>query len=179
MHIRGFTLTAICRTTTYALNFISSPTEVIPQWLEKYLENKLKNGYVPPLKKGQKKDASLKKAADSIEVRVRQGWKPAPSPVENQTPETEPEMHVACDFDRVGDISKSFKKEGIKNAEFCLVGWNIGGHDGRFSADFPPVDERLGGEEKAQKPYPQCQSRRLRHCVPRRRNRRVSHCRLL
>lgn len=115
----------------------------------KYREYKLSTGCLP-LKERAAKDSRLKKAADSIEVRIRQGWKPAPSPVENQTPETEPEMHVACNFDRVGDISKAFKKEGVKDAEFCLVGWNIGGHDGRFPQIFP-VDERLGGEEKLKK----------------------------
>lgn len=86
------------------------------------------------------------KASNSIEVRVRQGWKPVPSPVENQTPETEPPVHAACTFDRVCDIVDEFKKHGIPEAEFCLVGWNIGGHDGRFPQIFP-VEPKLGGAE--------------------------------
>ncbi|MBE7038400.1 MAG: hypothetical protein E7404_05825 [Ruminococcaceae bacterium] len=100
-----------------------------------------------PLKERCEKDHRLKKAAEGIEVRIRQGWKPVPSPVEYQTPETEPEMHVACTFDRAGDIVEEFKNQGIDNAEFCLVGWNYGGHDGRFP-QLLPVDPRLGGEEK-------------------------------
>ncbi len=99
------------------------------------------------LKERAAKEPRLQKAVDGIEVRVRQGWKPAPSPVEYQTPETEPPMHVACSFDRVGDIADEFKKQGIDNAEFCLVGWNYGGHDGRFP-QILPVDPRLGGEER-------------------------------
>ena len=92
-------------------------------------------------------DTRLKKAAEAIEVRIRQGWKPSPSPVEEQTPENEPKMHVACPFERVKDIARQFKKSGIENAEFCLVGWNKSGHDGRFPQIFP-VEPELGGEDK-------------------------------
>ena len=70
-----------------------------------------------------------------------------PTPVEYQTPETEPPVHVACDFDRVGDIADEFNKIGIKSAEICLVGWNCSGHDGRFPQIFP-VEPKLGGEKK-------------------------------
>ncbi len=100
-----------------------------------------------PLKERVERDARLKKAADSICIRVRQGWKPVPSPVEEQTPETEPEMHVACTFDRVGEIADEFKRQEVSDIEFCLVGWNYGGHDGRFPQIFP-ADPRLGGDEK-------------------------------
>lgn len=112
-----------------------------------YRDYQLSEGGCIPLRDRIKKDARLQKAADAIEVRVRQGWKPAPSPVEYQTPETEPPMHVACTFDRVGNIADEFKRSGIDNAEFCLVGWNYGGHDGRFP-QILPVDPRLGGEER-------------------------------
>lgn len=113
----------------------------------KYREYQLTVGGCVPLKERAENDARLMKATKGMEVRVRQGWKPAPSPVEYQTPETEPPMHVACPFDRVGDIADEFKKQGINNAEFCLVGWNCGGHDGRFP-QILPVEPRLGGEEK-------------------------------
>ncbi len=99
-----------------------------------------------PLRERCAADLRLKKAAEAIEVRVRQGWKPSPSPVEEQTPETEPEMHVACTFERVKDIAHQFKMMGIENAEFCLVGWNTKGHDGRFPQIFP-VEPALGGED--------------------------------
>ena len=113
----------------------------------KYREYMMNECGCESLKVRTARDERLAKAADSIEIRVRQGWKPAPSPVEDQTPDTEPPMHVACTFDRVGDIAKAFKNEGINNAEFCLVGWNYGGHDGRFP-QLLPVDPRLGGEER-------------------------------
>lgn len=113
----------------------------------KYREYQIEKCGCVPLKERVKEDERLLRASEGIEVRVRQGWKPAPSPVENQTPETEPPMHVACTFDRIGDIADEFKNQGIDKAEFCLVGWNYGGHDGRFP-QLLPVDPRLGGEER-------------------------------
>lgn len=112
----------------------------------KYREYQLNECGCVPLKMRVKENAILKKSAESVAVRVRMGWKPVPSPVEYQTEETEPEMHVACTFQRAGDIADEFKRQGIDNAEFCLVGWNCSGHDGRFP-QLLPVEERLGGEK--------------------------------
>ncbi len=112
-----------------------------------YRDYQIKNKGCVRLSERIEKDARLKKAAESVEVRIRQGWKPVPTPVENQTPETEPPMHVACTFDRARDVVRKFKNVGVKNAEVCLVGWNYGGHDGRFPQIFP-ADPRLGGNEK-------------------------------
>ncbi len=115
-----------------------------------YRKFKLERCGVRPLRERIKDNPALGYAANSIEVRVRQGWKPVPSPVEEQTPETEPEMFAACTFDRVGDIVDEFKKQGIDNAEFCLVGWSVGGHDGRHPQIFP-ADPKLGGDEGLKK----------------------------
>lgn len=100
-----------------------------------------------PLNERVKQDERLLRAADGLAVRVRQGWKPAPSKQENQTLETEPPMHVACDFDRTGELLDEFSTQGIKSAEICLVGWNRMGHDGRYPQIFP-VEPQLGGEER-------------------------------
>ena len=83
-------------------------------------------------------------------VRIRMGWKPSPCEVDHQTPENEPEMFVACTFARVRDIVDALKRKGVEGAEIQLVGWNIGGHDGRFPQLLPP-DPRLGGEEEMKK----------------------------
>jgi len=83
-------------------------------------------------------------------IRVRMGWKPSPSPVKHQTPENEPEMLVACTFSRVRDIADELKAQGVEGADIQLVGWNVGGHDGRFPQLFP-VDMRLGGESELKK----------------------------
>ncbi|MBO5285324.1 MAG: hypothetical protein J6B16_00330 [Clostridia bacterium] len=83
-------------------------------------------------------------------IRIRMGWKPSPSPVLHQTLETEPEMHVACDFNRVCDIADELKRQGVDGAELQLVGWNISGHDGRYPQIFP-ADPRLGGNDGLKK----------------------------
>lgn len=79
-------------------------------------------------------------------IRIRMGWKPSPSPVAHQTPETEPDMFVACDFARVSEFARRLKERGVPGAELQLVGWNRSGHDGRFPQLFP-ADPRLGGDK--------------------------------
>ena len=92
----------------------------------------------------------LKYVLDAPEVRIRLAWKPVPTPVEEQTPETEPPMHIAATFQRVGEVMDACKAKGVDKAEFCLVGWNLRGHDGRWPQAFP-VEEALGGEEELRK----------------------------
>ena len=100
-----------------------------------------------PLKERIKTRPELAYASRSLEIRIRQGWKPMPTRVEQQTRANEPPMKVAVTFDRVGDIVDELKRQGVERAEICLVGWNQKGHDGRFPELFP-VDEQLGGEAK-------------------------------
>ena len=83
-------------------------------------------------------------------IRIRMGWKQSPSPVLHQTLENEPEMHAVVTFARVRDIADSLKAHGVEGAELQLVGWNIGGHDGRFPQLMPP-EEKLGGMEELKK----------------------------
>lgn len=100
-----------------------------------------------PLKERMKDRPELDYAASCIEIRIRNGWKPMPSPVAHQSRASEPPMKTAVTFDRVQDILHEFKRQGIERAEICLVGWNQKGHDGRFPEVFP-VEEQLGGETK-------------------------------
>jgi hypothetical protein len=55
-------------------------------------------------------------------------------------------VHVALTFKQAGEIVDEFHRQGFKHVEFCLVGWNIGGHDGRFP-DLFPVEPGCGTEE--------------------------------
>lgn len=112
-----------------------------------YRNHQLQSGVCVPLKERIKNNPALAYAAESIEVRIRMGWKPVPSPVLQQTIETEPPMHIACTFNRVKDIVDELRRQGVDKAEICLVGWNVSGHDGRWPQSFP-VEEKLGGEEK-------------------------------
>ena len=99
------------------------------------------------LKDRVKENEHLAYAAKAPEIRIRQGWKPVPTPVEHQTLKNEPKMRVAVTFDKVKDIIDELKRQGVENAQLCLVGWNHKGHDGRYPTVFP-VEPALGGEEK-------------------------------
>ena len=112
-----------------------------------YRKYQLDRGACLPLKERIKNNSVLAYAAEAVEIRIRMGWKPAPPKVLEQTVENEPDMHVACTFDRVKDIIDELKKQGVDKAQICLVGWNKSGHDGRWPQVFP-VEEKLGGEKK-------------------------------
>lgn len=112
-----------------------------------YRNYQLGRGAVKPLKERVKKNPVLKYAIEAPEVRIRQAWKPVPSPIPDQTPENEPPVKTVVTFDRVVDIARAFRRQGVEKAEFCLVGWQIGGHDGRWPQVFP-VEPSLGGEAR-------------------------------
>lgn len=109
------------------------------------------------LARGEIRDLTEKCKSPAVEyarkyplIRIRMGWKQSPSPVLFQTPETEPDMFVACTFARVREIADALKAAGVAGVELQLVGWNQSGHDGRFPQLFP-VDARLGGEAELKK----------------------------
>ena len=112
----------------------------------RYRRYKLDKGEIVPLSVRMQTNEALSYAANSVMIRIRCGWKPAPPQVLHQTPENEPPMHVACDFNRVGNLLDELKTQGVDKAEICLVGWNVKGHDGRWPQAFP-VCQELGGEE--------------------------------
>ena len=110
-----------------------------------YRDLRLKEGCTP-LRMRAAERPELRYAVRAPEIRIRCAWKPTPSPVENQTPETEPPVHAACTFPRIGELLESMQGSGIPEAEICLVGFECRGHDGRWPQLFP-VEESLGGEE--------------------------------
>lgn len=131
-------------------HFLPSEESSYTGMAKRYRKYVLEDGKVKPLRERIEDNPTLNYAAKCLEVRIRLGWKPVPPDILEQTPENEPQMHVACTFDKVGEIIEEFKRHGIDKAEFCLVGWNVGGHDGRYPQIFP-VEEKLGGEEKLRK----------------------------
>lgn len=108
-----------------------------------YRKYALENGFVS-IK--DRLTPELEYAAEAMCIRVRMGWKPVPCIIMEQTEENEPPMHVACSFKQVEELMYAYKAAGIEKAEFCLVGWNIKGHDGRWPQIMPP-EESLGGEK--------------------------------
>jgi hypothetical protein len=88
----------------------------------------------------------LAKSLEGPEIRMRMGWKPMPPEILEQSEDKQPAFHTAMTFKRGEDVIEEFMRQGIDHAEFCLVGWNKGGHDGQYP-DLLPVEEKLGGEE--------------------------------
>ena len=111
----------------------------------KYRSIKLKT--LKPLSERISGNKYLDYATNSLELRIRQGWKPAPSPVMDQNLQNEPKMYAKVPFDKVGEILDALKEKGVEKAQVCLVGWNRMGHDGRYPQIFP-VEPKLGGETK-------------------------------
>ena len=112
-----------------------------------YRKYQIDRGEVKPFRERFAENKVLEKAILAPEVRIRQAWKPVPSPVIHQAPENEPEVKAMITFDRVKDIVDELKRQGVGDAELCLVGWNIGGHDGRWPQVFP-AEPKLGGDAK-------------------------------
>ncbi len=111
-----------------------------------YRDYQLKRGAVKPFRERFKENKVLEQAIMAPEIRIRQAWKPVPSPVKFQSPENEPEVKAMVTFERVKAIIDELKRQGVAEAELCLVGWNVGGHDGRWPQYFPS-EPKLGGDE--------------------------------
>lgn len=110
---------------------------------------RLDRGEIVPLAEKCKRDA-VEYARKYPLIRIRMGWKQSPSPVLHQTPKNEPEMHAVVTFARVRDIADALKAHGVEGVELQLVGWNVGGHDGRFP-QLMPAEEKLGGNGELKK----------------------------
>ena len=132
----------------FVLEFTFLPSDAeYPQMARVYRDWQLSRGAVLPIRERMKKWPEVGAAATNVEIRIRQAWKPVPSPVPFQTRFNEPPVHAAVTFDRCGDIVRELKRQGVNHAEICLVGWNKGGHDGAYPQLFP-VEPALGGEDK-------------------------------
>lgn len=122
-------------------------------WLgiaKRYREYNAEYRQIQPLRDRVKNAPELAYSAQALEVRMRMGVKPVPTPVLEQTPENEPAIRVFLTYKKLRDIFDEFHKQGIDKSEFCVVGWHSGGHDGRFPQLFP-VEEAFGGEEELRK----------------------------
>ncbi len=111
-----------------------------------YRAHQMENGCIP-LSERVKTQPALAYAVDAPYIRIRMAWKPVPSPVPEQTVETEPPVHIACDCAQVARLMDAMHTAGIRETEFCLVGWNISGHDGRWPQALP-VEKGIGGEDE-------------------------------
>jgi len=115
-----------------------------PQMAKLYRDRQFAKGAVRTIRARLADQPVLAEAVTSITVRIRQGWKPAPSPVPEQNAFNEPEMTVAVTFDRARQFVRALQAAGMRHGEFCLIGWNKGGHDGAYPQVWP-VEPKLGG----------------------------------
>ncbi len=110
----------------------------------KYRDWQLARGEVKPLKERVKGNKTLEKSLNSIYVRikfstrVRRGvhhskWADIP-------------MTVQYTFEEGRTALTRIRDAGMKDVEFCFVGWQKGGHDGPYP-DLFPIPEELGGEK--------------------------------
>ena len=53
-------------------------------------------------------------------------------------------------FEDIRTVLDEFARQQVGPSEFCIVGWNHGGHDGAFPQLFP-VEETFGGEAELKK----------------------------
>ncbi|MBR0459640.1 MAG: hypothetical protein IJJ26_10420 [Victivallales bacterium] len=109
-----------------------------------YRDYQLGRGACTSLRDRARKYPVVGKTTDAIPIRIRHAWKPVPTPVLDQIPGVnEPPLTVAVTFQRACELLDRLHEAGVAHADICLVGWNIGGHDGRFPDIFPP-DPRVG-----------------------------------
>lgn len=123
-----------------------------------YRAYQLASGAVKPIVERMKEQPLLGYATTNIESRIRQAWKPVPSPVPDQVERNAPPVKPVVTFDRFKEIVAESVRQGLQGAEFCLVGWNNGGHDGAFPQVFP-VEPSLGGEAKLKESIAYAQSK--------------------
>lgn len=119
-----------------------------PEMARAYRQYQLSRGACRPLREKAAERPVLKEYVDTLECRIRLAWKPVPSTVDDQVVGVnEPPVHAELTFRDVDDIIAEFHKQGIDKVNFCLVGWNAGGHDGRFP-DLFPVEPKCGTEKE-------------------------------
>lgn len=116
----------------------------IARYYRDYIQKKRQ---LPTLKEKMQGNPTLAYSARALCLRCRMAVKQLPTPVLEQTPDTQPPMRVFMTFGNVRTLVEECARQKLGPIEFCLVGWNYGGHDGAFPQLFP-VEKNLGGEKE-------------------------------
>ena len=130
--------------------FYKMPNAEYPDMAKVYRKYQMEVKGCKPLRERAEQREPLRKAAEAMEIRIRMGWKPIPTPIRHQTEENEPPLHVTCTVEALNKIVDKMQEKGIDKAEICVVGWGMGGHDGRFPQQYPS-DPRYGGDDELRK----------------------------
>ena len=78
-----------------------------------YRRYQLARGACRPISERIKTNKALAYAVQAPEIRIRQAWKPAPSPVPDQTEQNEPPVTAYVTFDRVKEIIDACDAAGV------------------------------------------------------------------
>ncbi len=109
-----------------------------------YRDYQLSRGEVRPLVERVKGNKTLKRAAESIYVRVKFSTRVRRGVHHSKWADIP--MTVQYTFEEGRQALDRIKKAGMDDVEFCFVGWQKGGHDGPYP-DLFPIPEELGGEK--------------------------------
>lgn len=130
------------------IDFVKFPETAGYVEMAKYYRSlRIKKDGLKPIAEKMKKRPELAYAVEAPEIRILLGIKRSRPRIEEQIPENEPPVVVYNSLDDVALILDELKNAGVKKAEICLVGWNKGGHDGRYP-QILPIEEKIGGETK-------------------------------
>ncbi len=105
---------------------------------------------IPTLAEKIKSNPVLEHNSRSLAMRCRLGVKELPCKIPDQTPDNLPPFRKFMSFADIRTIADECARQGLFPLDWCLVGWNYGGHDGAFPQLFP-VCEQLGGEAELRK----------------------------
>jgi len=118
---------------------------------KKYRQYKIDSGAIVSLKERVKTNPILKYSVEAPFIRVKLANNKHPKGMDGYNSpkwdKVKHELNIMNTFDDFINIMKNMHNAGVKEADMCFVGWQVGGFDGYFP-DLFPVEERLGGEAK-------------------------------
>ncbi len=110
-----------------------------------YRNYQIQRGEVKPLKERIKGNKVLENSLNSIYIRVKFATRVRRGVLPSKWADIP--MTVQYTFKDGRDILTRIHEMGMKDVEFCFVGWQKGGHDGPYP-DLFPIPEELGGEKE-------------------------------
>lgn len=134
-----------------------APSSGWTDFAAQYRKYFMKRENIPSLEEKIRNNPAVEFSSRALSLRFRLGVKPMPCKIREQTPENQPPVKVFMSFADVREVADACCRAGVGPAEFNLVGWNYGAHDGAFPQLFP-VEEALGGESELRKTIDYCRN---------------------
>ena len=132
------------------ISLITGEFEKIADAAKHYREYICNAFNIPTLAEKIENNPVMEHNSRSLAMRCRLGVKELPCKILDQTPDNLPPFRKFMSFADVRTIADECARQNLFPIDWCLVGWNYGGHDGAFPQLFP-VCEELGGETELRK----------------------------